>query len=195
MLPENDFFYCEGLLENSENIQLIQSCHVARETGIGLEVYLKNFAISDELNHQARTYLVKDKKTAELVGYFSLKAGQIANMASKSLFQVELDTIPAIELANFAVNDNYKLAHKESHGVGAAIFYYFILPICHDASDYVGIDAIYIYALPYTPLLQYYGALHFRRLPKSAERFVHRYCKPRYDQGCIFMIRPLHSET
>lgn len=58
-LIENEIFYCEPLLAKGENIQLIQKFHVAEETGLGLEVYLKRYAASDELSHEARTYLVK----------------------------------------------------------------------------------------------------------------------------------------
>lgn len=72
---ENEIFYCEPLLANEENLRLIQKFHVAAETGLGLEMYLKKFAVSDELTHEARTYLVKDNVTNEMVGYFSLKTG------------------------------------------------------------------------------------------------------------------------
>lgn len=64
-LLDNEIFYCEPLLANEENLRLIQKFHVAEETGLGLEMYLKRYAVSDELSHEARTYLVKDNFCGE----------------------------------------------------------------------------------------------------------------------------------
>ena len=50
-LIENEIFYCEPLLTNEENLRLIQKFHVAAETGLGLEMYLKKFAVSDEFRY------------------------------------------------------------------------------------------------------------------------------------------------
>ena len=191
---ENELFYCENILADQNNLRLIRSFYISKETGLGLEYYLKKVAVADELNHQARTYLIKEKKTGSLVGYFSLKAGTVATKVRKAFFRLEMDSIPAVELANFAINDDYKMAHEEQHGLGEIIFSYFILPMCRQASEYIGIDTLYIFALPYEELINYYKQLHFRRLPKIMESVMHRYHKPRYDEGCIFMSRPLHAE-
>lgn len=192
MRLENDVFYCEDILDNPENIKLIQTFSSVKDTGLGLEQYLKYYSVNDEINHQARIYIVKDKVTNELVGYFSLKAGTVATQIRKTFLRLEMDTIPAIELANFAVNNNYKIAHKEISGIGQIIFVYFILPICKEASKYIGVNMLYIFALPYQGLIKYYESMHFTRLPKTAETFIHKYHKPRYDEGCIFMSRPLY---
>lgn len=194
MRLENDAFYCEQILDTDKNIELIQSFCILKDTGKGLEYYLKYMAINDEKTHQASTYLVKDRETQELVGYFSLKASTVAANVRKSFFHIEMDSIPAIELANFAVNDGYKMAHKERAGLGEIIFYYFILPICKKVSEYVGINTICIYALPYSNLIKLYESMHFHRLPKTLESFIHRYHKPTYDKDCIFMSRPLYTE-
>lgn len=79
---DNELFYCEALLASEENLQLIQKFHVAEGTGLGLELYLKKYAVSDEISHEARTYLVKDNLTNEIVGYFSLKTGTVASRKS-----------------------------------------------------------------------------------------------------------------
>lgn len=42
-------------------------------------------------------------------------------------------------------------------------------------------------------LIRYYESLNFKRLSKAEEAFVHRNYKPRYDEGCIFMSRPLYE--
>lgn len=193
-LIENEIFYCEPLLAKEENLHLLQKFHVAEETGLGLEMYLKRYAISDEMSHETRTYLVKDNVTDEIVGYFSLKTGMVASRKKRSLFHMEIDSLPAVELANFAVNSAYKAAHKEQTGIGSIIFLDFVLPIIKMASEWVGICIVYIFALPYTQLIKYYETLNFRRLSKVEEAFVHRNYKPRYDEGCIFMSRPLYAE-
>lgn len=52
---------------------------------------------------------------------------------------MEIDSLPAVELANFAVNSAYKAAHKEQTGIGSIIFLDFVLPIIKMASERVGI--------------------------------------------------------
>jgi len=193
-LISDEIFYCEPLLADEENLRLIQKFHVAAETGLGLEMYLKRHAVSDELSHEARTYLVKDNVTNEIVGYFSLKTGMVASRKKWSFFQLEIDSLPAVELANFAVNSAYKAAHKEQKGIGSIIFLDFVLPIIKMAADRVGICIVYIFALPYNHLIKYYETLNFRRLGRVEEAFIHRNYKPRYDEGCIFMSRPLYAE-
>ena len=193
-LIENEIFYCEPLMANEENLRLVQKFHVAAETGLGLELYLKKHAVSDEMSHEARTYLVKDNVTDEIVGYFSLKTGMVASRKKWSFFQLEIDSLPAVELANFAVNSAYKEAHKEQKGIGSIIFLDFVLPIIKMAADRVGICIVYIFALPYSNLVKYYEALNFKRLSKTEEAFIHRNYKQRYDEGCIFMSRPLYAE-
>ena len=194
-LIDNEIFYCEPLLANEENLRLIQKFHVAAETGLGLEIYLKKYAVSDELSHEARTYLVKDNMTNEIVGYFSLKTGMVASRKKWSFFHVEIDSLPAVELANFAVNSEYRATHKEQTGIGSIIFLDFVLPIIKMAAERVGIYIIYIFALPYSNLIKYYETLNFKRLSKMEEAFIHRNYKPRYDEGCIFMSRPLYAEN
>lgn len=193
-LLDNEIFYCEPLLAKEENLCLIQKFHVAEKTGLGLEMYLKRYAVSDEMAHEARTYLVKDNVTDEIVGYFSLKTGMVASKKKRSLFHMEIDSLPAVEFANFAVNSAYKAAHNEQTGIGSIIFLDFVLPIIKMASEWVGICIVYIFALPYAQLIKYYETLNFRRLGRVEEAFVHRNYKPRYDEGCIFMSRPLYAE-
>ena len=137
-LIDNEIFYCEPLLADEENLRLIQKFHVSAETGLGLEMYLKRQAVSDEMAHEARTYLVKDNVSNEIVGYFSLKTGLVASRKKWTVFQVEIDSLPAVELANFAVNSTYKAAHKEQKGIGSINFLDFVLPTIKMAAERVG---------------------------------------------------------
>ena len=87
MRINHDVYYCENLTDNwNENIELIKSFRITRKTGIGLERYLKEFSFRDELNGFARTYLVKDSITDELVGYFTLQAGKVAINVNRFFF-------------------------------------------------------------------------------------------------------------
>ena len=68
-----------------------------------------------------RTYVVRDNFSSELVGYFSLKAGLISVNEVHTEGETTFDTIPGVEVANFAVNNTYLQKHKEMRGTGLII--------------------------------------------------------------------------
>ena len=90
-----------------------------------MERYIKELAESDEKDGSARTYLVKDKFSHEIVAYFSLKTGLFTIDVGNGYFY----SISAIELSNFAVNSSYRLNHPDSRNLGSTIFSEFILPL------------------------------------------------------------------
>lgn len=182
-------FYCVHI--SSEDLGAIKRFQSANKRSGFLVRYLQEVALIDEDAGNARTYLVYDEDTAELVAYFSLKAGFVATNESKSPFTRAFDTEPGVEISNFAVNGEYKKAHPDARHVGAYIFEAFILPLIKAAAEKIGIRILYIFALPYTPLIDYYRSLHFIRLSTDQERAMHRRIKPRYDRGCIFMYQVL----
>ena len=180
----DDFVY-EHILDNEENIALLDSFQINKESGKGLENYLKISAIDEERRKSNRTYLVKDRFTKEIAGYFSLRNG---------LFTIELTpdsfySIPAIELSNFAVNSNYRKNHPETKFLGKTIFYDFVIPLVRYMSNFSGIQALYIYALPENELIRHYETFGFSRLSEKDEKFVHSHVKPAYDKDCIFMYQ------
>lgn len=174
----------EHLFDSEENENLILGFTVPNNA-MGLESYLKNVAADDENANLARTYLVKDKQTGELACYFSLRTGLITMQVADDAF----DSIPAIELANFAVNDEYRQKHTEARSIGRYSFEKFVLPIVRCMARYVGVNALYIYALPNDRLIGYYTLMGFSRLPEHQEKFVQMHVKPKYDEGCIFMYQ------
>ncbi len=184
---ETEIFTYQHLLDSDENLTLIKDFKVKEETGKGLENYLKNVSEYDERNDFARTYLIKDKRTKELAAYFSLRSGLFTIEATDDFFY----TIPAVELANFAVNDNYRKNHPEVLEIGKVVFLEFVLPYVDFMKSMLGIKALYIYALPEDKLIAYYKKLGFQRLSKKEEKFVHSHVKPKYDDGCIFMYQML----
>lgn len=178
-------YLLEHLFDSKENMELIADFSVS-SNATGLENYLKNCAGSDEYEKNARTYLVKDEVSGEIVGYFSLRNGLIP-IRIQDCENECFDTLPAIELSNFAVNQKYKNTHPASSKFGLLIFGEFILPLVKEIGRFSGVNTLYIYALPNDRLISHYETMGFERLPKYEETFVHFHIKPKYDKDCIFM--------
>ena len=95
----NESFYCEHLLEREINEFLIQNFTVKNPKGDNLVRYLKYFAAQSESVNENRTYLIKDKSTDEIAGYFALRNGLFT---LHDIFHPErMITVPAIELIKF----------------------------------------------------------------------------------------------
>ncbi len=182
---ETELFYYEHLFDSSDNKKLIKDFCVSNTSGRNLERYIKELAESDEQDGSARTYLVKDKFSHEIVAYFSLKTGLFTIDASNGYFY----SISGVELANFAVNSSYRQNHPYAKNLGSTVFAEFILPLVKYLRTFVGIQAIYIYALPEDKLINHYKTMGFNRLDLQDEEFVHQHVKPKYDDGCIFMYQ------
>lgn len=179
-------FSLEHLLDFDENMDLIKSFSVPNNA-VGLENYLKVNALDDENANYARTYLVKDKDTDEIVCYFSLRTGLITMSIQEAKDRFE--TIPAIELSNFAIDANYRERHSIAKKIGFLVFSDFVKPLVREIAKYVGVNSLYIYALPEDRLIEHYKTMGFHRLSSEDEKFVQKHVKPEYDEGCIFMYQ------
>ncbi len=184
---ENTVFTCEHLHDSAENASLIKGFTVKKDKGEGLAYFVRELAEENESSGENCTYLVKDRNTHELAGYFALRTGLFTVKISEEDFY----TVPSIELSNFAVNENYRKSHPDIKRVGTSMFYDFILPLVRYIKSFVGIQALYIYALPEDRLIEHYSSLGFERLEEEGEQFVHQHVKPDYDDGCIFMFQML----
>ena len=172
-------FYVDHLDVNSEkDAEDILAFRIDAPEGQGLDEYLKEYASYEEADRSMRTYLVRDIKTDECVGYFSLKAGLISlneievetintETGEKEIVR-EFDTLPGVELADFAVNSGYVEKYPYQKGVGHVIFTEFIVPVIERAAQYVGVKMVYLFALPYNRLIGRYQRYGFRRLPGIA---------------------------
>ena len=190
-LPTNDYLKCSHLADSAKCQSAIKDFSVPYpETGKGLELYLKNSAIDEERERLMRTYLVWHKPQSCIVGYFSLKAGLVSFNETISETEVIFDTLPGVELANFAVNKTFVEANR-GNGLGKLLFLDFIAPIILRQSEALGIYMLYLFALPYKKLISTYESYGFRRLSASDEKKLHRRLKPVYDKSCIFMYLPL----
>lgn len=179
-------FAVEHLFTSPENHDLIQSFSVGN-SAMGLEIFLKEVAEREESEKQTRTYLIKDRITGELVCYFSMRTGLVTLQVDGDAF----DSLSAVELSNFAMNQIYKANHPNAKRLGSYFFKRFILPLAQFVSEYIGVSTLYIYALPEDKLMNHYKKLGFSRLPEEQEKFVQNHVKPKYDEGCIFMYQPL----
>lgn len=185
-----DGFYIEHLQDCAEHHSLISQFQT-KATGYGLTAYLQQSALYDEISGKSRTYLVRDSNTKELVGYFSLRSGHVATRKTIGPFFFRLENVPGIEISNFAVNEIYRKSHHEYKYIGELVFLYYIFPLVKKVATMVGVHCIYIYALPYPGLLQYYKSLGFHRLKNNLEKYINHYAKPYYDKGCVFMYQTL----
>lgn len=181
----------EHLFDNEINGLLIEKFETSPNAK-GLEIYLRHCAVSDEVEHLSRTYLVKDRVTKELAGYFSLRTGLI----TKPVLGESFDSVPAIELSNFAMDSNYREHHtgKMQH-LGVYVFRHFVVPLVELVAELVGVNSLYLYALPNERLMDHYEKMGFSRLPPDQEIFVRDHIKPKYDEGCIFMYQVLASRN
>lgn len=173
--------------------EIINDFKVKQKNGFGLERYLKRNAEYDERNGLARTYLIFDGITNELVAYFSIKAGNITANERKGLLSniIEFDSVPGVELANFAINGAYKEKHSYVKEIGRIVLMDFVFPIIREVVKVVGMKVIYIFALPNVKLIERYEELGFIRLPAKQEKAIHKRIKPSYDRNCIFMYQVL----
>ncbi|MBR5341368.1 MAG: hypothetical protein IK151_05530 [Erysipelotrichaceae bacterium] len=191
MITRNELFRAIPLFDSGLTDKEISSFSVKHKQGKGLVRYLYGYAETEEENRTMRTYIVRDNKNDEFVGYYSLKAGMISINEQRVEGKVLFDTMPGIELANFAVNDTYISRYDEIKGCGIMIFYDLIMPIIYDVSEKIGVNLIYIFSLPFDALINRYSKYGFKRLSSDQEKALHKRVKPNYDTGCIFMYQEL----
>lgn len=190
-LFHNGLFYCAHI--SPGDIQDIMNFTPRSKNGLGLVLYLQRMALLDEARGRMRTYIVRDYISDELAGYFSLKAGLISSGERAADIAVVFDTMPGVELANFAVNNTYLETHPEAHGVGLVIFNEFIFPLVKTIAGFIGAEFLYIFALPFDKLIERYRTYGFERLGQQEENELHKRLKPKYDKGCIFMYQTIHQ--
>lgn len=193
-----ELYYIDHLNPHSErDLEAIKDFYISDEKGQGLDDYLKYDSCDDEERREMRTYLVRTVDGDECVGYFSLKAGLVSLNEGEEYDEdtgdavLAFDTLPGVELADFAVNSAFIDKYPAFKGVGLLIFTEFIVPIVNLAAQFVGVKMIYIFALPYDDLIKRYERYGFRRLSFEAEHDLHKRLKPRYDQYCRFMYQLL----
>ncbi|MBQ3794796.1 MAG: hypothetical protein II842_00675 [Butyrivibrio sp.] len=191
VLPENELFSCHHLGESANDEQDIMNFTTKHVTGQGFINYLRYYAFPDEEAGNMRTYVIRDKRSGEFVAYFSLKAGLISLNEEIQDDNVRFETLPGVEIANFAIDYRYTQKHEKLKGIGKVIFTDFMVPIKERTAASIGIRIIYIFALPVPELIGRYKEYGFARLDAKSEEALHRRFKPRCDKSCIFMYQQL----
>ena len=190
-LPQTENLSCHHLRCTARDAAEVQAFETLYpETGSGLERYLKRHALADEDAGVMRTYLVRFKATRELVGFFSLKAGLVSLNEVPMQQTAVFDTVPGVELANFAVNGAFAQRYN-ARGLGFLLFSGLIEPFVREHAKTIGIYMLYLFALPFPKLLRTYENYGFRRLTPTDEKLLHQRLKPAYDDSCIFMYQLL----
>lgn len=223
-------FVCEEI--SDEDIQEIQNRFIIereqkiiKEIGpndvVGLERYLKKSAYKENKEHLTKIYLIKDKKTKLIAGYFGLKAGVVSendnftdikrkNKTIKNRKNTELqgyvplkNAIPGIELSHFAINDLFrkKLEEKtrnEIHGLGKLFFPIFIYPIIINVYKQIGVKIFYLYAADNSrngKLVNYYREVMGLEAFENSEvsKSDVKPVRSDYDNNCIFMYRAIND--
>ena len=156
LIVDNDDFVVEHLTDSTEDVQCV-GAFSAGNNAKGLESYLKCSALDDERSSESRTYLVKDSLTRALACYFSLRTCLVPIALTESVFT----TVPAVELANFAVNESYRGQQRAVKRIGAYVFVVFILPMVRHIARVIGAKWLCVYSLPEEKLMQYYESLGF----------------------------------
>ena len=189
-----ELFCCSHL--SVDDAPDIKDFTVRDKNGKGLEQYIRKRAFEEEELGLMKTYIVRERESYDIVGYFSLKAGLISYGERDDDGEITFDTIPGVEIANFAINNSYIQKHPKSKGVGFVIFNKFIRPAIEEAANHIGVTIIYIFALNYPRLLELYHEQYgFVRLDQESENRLHSRIKPAYDQGCIFMYQMLRKTS
>ena len=119
------------------------------------------------------------------------ETGEIDPQTGDKVMVTKFDTLPGVELANFATNSAYIRKHPNQKGNGYVIFTEFVLPIIDRIAEYAGVKVIYLFALPYDDLINRYKSYGFHRLSAEAEEKLHLRLKPRYDMSCKFMFQQI----
>lgn len=183
-------FHIEQLTKNRQNKQIIKRFYNERNSS--LQDFLRKRAWDSDFKHETVTYLIKMEKM--IVCYFTLKSGMLLMNSDKQVKHAlkanELyvyNTIPAIELAHFCMNE--KWVKQNEKGQGKLIFYSYILPIVKKLSEYAGCRFMYLYAADDTEdetLVKYYESLKFKKIHNGYYSIF-----PAYDIGCTLMYTSL----
>ena len=192
---KNPLFYCEHLkvTEDSKR-EIVETFSINRENAKSIEEYIKKQSFVDEQEGHARTFLVRDCLTNEIACFFSLKAGFVSADEAITSKGKKFNSIPGIELAEFAVNDKYREKHSEIQHIGTIVFSSFIYKLALQISKCLGAFFLYIFALNQPTLIDYYISLNFRNLSEEEKTNTAHFFTPRYNKNCVFMCQRLVDE-
>ena len=163
-----DELKCERLSCDKHNNSLIKGFSCDRNPSLAW--YLRRDAWWEDSHNHRAVYLVKEKN--KIVMFFSVQCGILVRCHDKKIggivnkgteekpeFFIDKDKIevtqslPAIELAHFCVNDSYRKKKKswyikhgeKSYRVGVYCFYKYIAPLIIEMAEISGLRYIYLF--------------------------------------------------
>ncbi len=146
----------------------------------GLDSFLKTEAFNYNKDGQGSTYIIKSIENNDIIGYYTLKANAIQIQEKNKAIK----TLPAIEIARLAINNNYK-----NQKFGTIIFYSYILPKIIQVKSIIGVSVIMVFVVSNEieeykkPISYFYEKFGF----KLAEKEVQKYIIDDFSEGCKLM--------
>lgn len=107
-----------------------------------LDEWLRNRGLKNQSLGAARTFVVCQEGSSQVVGFYSLATGSVTHSISPGSLRRNMpDPIPVIILARLAVDKRF-----HGKGLGADLLRDAILRICHVAEN-IGVRAVMVHAL------------------------------------------------
>ena len=163
------------------------------------EHYIRYKAVQDQFSGNNCTYVVYDRFVKCAIAYFSLKAGTV-RLYDPGAGDEYVELLPGIELSMFAVNNEYtqytKNRIRRINGIGAGEYVYrkYVLPIIRDVSEKIGVNILFLFALPDENLIKYYKEHLGFCIPEKDEIKRCKPYTPSFDEGCIFMYQMIKPQ-
>lgn len=197
MILENELFTCEHLVNSESVFRELNNFEINPDypDGANLADYIQCNAFDDEKYGECRTYLVRDKRSDEIVAYFTLRAGLVTRQnILPNEDRHSFDNLSGIDLVCFATNYYFIKNNPEYKGCGIIVFEDFILTIAKNVSEQIGAAIIFGYAVNEDKLMDYYcNKLGFSRLSTDAENIINDRFRERFDKDCYFIYRTIHD--
>lgn len=146
LLSEDDFFAVDSF-----------DCGVENEP---LTEYIKDKAFKENRSGKSKTYLVKNLENNDIIGYFSLRTSGLGFVDETTK---AVNFIPAVELSEFALDNNYQVK-----GIGSALFQGYIVPKVQELAKDFGCQIILVYAF-HEKAIKFYKKNNFIELKGVTE--------------------------
>lgn len=185
-------YYVVRLGNEKDHKKIIRNFEPVCYEGGNVVGYLKSGFAFYENGKNCVTYLIRDRFTKQVVAYFTLRNGSILAEDNYCNENNEIISrrraISGVELKNFAVNMSYRRKHPKVKNIGSKLFFNIIFPRIKKWSYNTGASILFIFALPYDNLINYYKRLGFEEDTNEFTDFVNEHSRPSYDNECKFMF-------
>lgn len=166
LLNDNDFIKVDSFECGVENDPLTN--------------FLKDDAFKDNKMNLTKTYLIEDKASSKIIGYYSLRTNGVGYIDKKQ--HNKIFAIPVIEMSEFAIDFAY-----QGKGIGTNVFNYFVISHAKEILSIVGCQAILVYAF-HPNAIHFYKKLGFYELEIKDDLIT---IQDDFASGCKTFLLPL----